>query len=167
MTRGSSAYGKRGTARLAAVQALYQVEFTGAFPGGVIEEFARHRFSDPGADEAMVPAKLDAALFADIVNGVVDRLPDLDAMIAPALAEGWRVERLDPVLRACLRAGAFELVARADVPARAAIDEYVGVARRFFGGSEAGVVNAVLDKIARRLRPGEFESGHVGSSAPG
>jgi len=167
MTGGGAAFGKRGTARLAAVQALYQVEFTGATASSVVEEFARHRFSDPGADEAMVPAKVDAALFADIVGGVAERLGDLDAMIGPSLAEGWRVERLDPVLRACLRAGAFELAARADVPARAAIDEYVGVARRFFSGSEPGVVNAVLDKIARRLRPGEFEQGHVGSSSAG
>ena len=153
------AHGRRGTARVAAVQALYQIEFTHALPSAVIEEFSRHRFADPGGDESQVPDKVDAALFADIVGGAAARLGDLDAMVSPLLAEGWRIERIDPVLRACLRAGAFELAARADVPAKVAITEYVGVARRFFGGGEPGVVNAVLDQLARKLRPTEF--GHV------
>jgi N utilization substance protein B len=160
-----AAHGRRGTARVAAVQALYQIEFTHALPSAVIEEFSRHRFGDPGGDESQVPDKIDAALFADIVNGAASRLGDLDAMVSPLLAQGWRIERIDPVLRACLRAGAFELVGRADVPAKVAINEYVGVARRFFGGGEPGVVNAVLDQLARKLRPTEF--GHVGTGADG
>lgn len=148
--------GKRATARLAAVQALYQIEFRAATPAAVIEEFTLHRFAAPGANEAMVPETPDHALFADIVTGARARGEDIDAFITPVLAAGWALKRLDPVLRAILRAGTYELLARPDVPAKVAITEYVDVARRFFDAAECGMANAVLDKIARRLRPTEF-----------
>lgn len=150
--------GKRATARLAAVQALYQIEFRGAPPAAVIEEFVLHRFAAPGASEAMVPETPDHELFADVVRGARARQDDVDSFITPLLAQGWTLKRLDPVLRAILRAGTYELLARPDVPAKVAISGYVDIARRFFENAESGMANAVLDKVARRLRPSEFET---------
>ncbi len=157
--------GKRATARLAAVQALYQIEFRATTPAAVIEEFTLHRFAAPGSSDAMVPETPDHALFADVVTGARARADDIDAFIAPLLAEGWTLKRIDPVLRAVLRAGTYELLARADVPARVAITEYVDVARRFFDAAQSGMANAVLDKIARRLRPGEFAAAGTADGA--
>ncbi len=107
--------------------------------------------------EVEVPlAKPDATLFAAVVRGALERQADLDGMIGGALNDGWSVERLETIMRSILRAGAFELIARSDIPPRVTISEYVDVAGAFYGGTEPGLVNAVLDRIARVVRGGEI-----------
>ncbi|MDB5438697.1 MAG: antitermination protein NusB [Caulobacteraceae bacterium] len=141
----------RSVARLAAVQALYQMEASGAGAEAVVREFTDHRFDrdieGEGDGEAMAAA--DETFFADLVRGVVADQAAVDKAIKARLAEGWRLERLDATLRAILRAGAFELISRPDVPTEVAIDEYVEIAKSFFDGTETGFVNGALDKIAR------------------
>lgn len=147
----------RSVARLAAVQALYQMETAGAGVEAVVREFSDHRF---GADMEGSPlAEADEVFFGQIVRGVVKDQFAVDQAIARHLAAGWRLERLDATLRAILRAGAFELTERPDVPVEVAIDEYVELAKSFFEGPEAGFVNAALDAIARdRPSPSDEQS---------
>jgi transcription antitermination protein NusB len=152
---------RRRRARLAAVQALYQVDITGVPPNEVVDEWRLHRLGRSGEGTA---GDTDASLFADLVEGTSQRRADIDGMLSPALAEGWSLGRLEVVLRATLRAGTYELIGRSDVPARVAINEYVDIARGFFSGREPAFVNAVLDKLARRLRPDEFEAGPAAPS---
>ncbi|HEX2113180.1 MAG TPA: transcription antitermination factor NusB [Alphaproteobacteria bacterium] len=142
---------RRAAARLAAVQALYQVDLTAAEPAKVIAEFRQHRIDSDGG------IKADRDFFGEIVEGVSARREEIDALLTRLLAEGWALPRLETVLRAILRAGAFELLARGDVPARVVIDEYVNVARAFFSDKEPGVVNGILDRLAHSLRAEEFE----------
>jgi transcription antitermination protein NusB len=137
----------RRAARLAAVQALYQMELAGAGAEEVTEEFETHRFGD-------VPT--DAAFFKSIVEGVPAHQAEIDKAIANCLSQTWTLARVDSILRAILRAGGLELVALRDVPARVVIDEYVGIAHDFFAGDEPGFVNAALDAMARRKRAKEF-----------
>lgn len=149
----SSGHVDRSAARLAALQALYQLEITGNTPDDVIEEFIEHRFSrlpDNGAP------KHDEAFFSDLVHGVLKHQVEIDRSIAKALAQGWTLARIDSTLRALLRAASYELVARRDVPVKVVIDEYVELARDFFDGDEPGFVNAVLDRLAHRKRAAEF-----------
>jgi N utilization substance protein B len=157
--RGAPATGRaadgRSAARLAAVQALYQVELTGGSPTEVVEQFLRHHLRERREDDGGV-AGIDAGLFAEIVRGVARRGEDIDRMLALALTESWTLERLEVVLRCILRAGAYELLARPGMPARAAINEYVELAHAFYAGAEPGMVNGLLDRLARRLRPDEF-----------
>jgi N utilization substance protein B len=149
----------RSRARLAAAQALYQLELAGEDAGEVVREFQSHRMgflSDSEHGEAMGEA--DEKLFADIVEGVVGRQTEIDKMLASALAAGWTLERIDSTLRALLRAGAYELIAHADTPVRVLLDEYVRVADAFFGGDEVSFANGVLNTLARRIRPADFAS---------
>jgi len=139
----------RRAARLAAVQALYQLDMNDVAPAVVIAEFVGHRLEQHA----------DRQLFADLVGGVAARLGELDGMIGGALVEGWTVERLETVLRAIMRAGTFELLARPDIPPRVAISEYVEIAHAFFGGREPGLVNGVLNHLARQLRPADLDAG--------
>lgn len=139
----------RHAARLAAVQALYQMEMIGAGSEEVAQEFIEHRFAE-------LPVAPDAEFFSAILNGVPGNQVEIDRAIAGALSEKWKLERVDSILRAILRGGVFELVGRRDVPAKVVIDEYVAVAGAFFGGDEPGFVNAALDAIARRKRASEF-----------
>ncbi len=139
----------RSVARLAAVQALYQMEVSGIGSEAVIREFVDHRFEADIEGEALAPA--DQAYFTTIVRGAVDHQLEIDQAIVKRLAEGWRLERLDATLRAILRAGAFEL-AHADAPTEVVINEYVEVAKSFFEGPEPGFVNGALDAIARDVR---------------
>lgn len=141
---------ERSVARLAAVQALYQMEVSGSGVEVVVREFSDHRFG--GDMEGAALAQADEAFFAEIVRGVVAHQSDIDHAIAKRLAAGWRLERIDATLRAILRAGAFELTLRADVPVEVAIDEYVEIAKSFFEGPEPGFVNAALDGIGRDRR---------------
>lgn len=150
--RASSA---RGTARLAAVQALYQMDVARTDARAVIEEFIRHRFRDE-ADRAHYD-RADVGFFEDLVLGVVKEQRSIDPLIAAHLAQGWKLSRIDSILRAILRSAAYELQARDDVPARVIINEYVEIAHAFFGGDEPGVVNGILDAIARALRAGEVK----------
>lgn len=144
---------RRSVARLAAVQALYQIDLTSGSPEPVIAEFKRHRLEQEAGG-----AQADREFFGDLVDGAFTRQAEIDALLTPLLATGWSLERLEAVLRAILRAGAFEIVARGDIPARVVIDEYVSVAHAFFSGQEPGVVNGILDRLARQQRAGEFES---------
>jgi len=139
----------RHAARLGAVQALYQMEIAGGGAEEVAQEFADYRFED-------LPVPPDGEFFAAIVNGVPQHQVEIDRAIAASLSQNWKLERVDSILRAILRCGVFELVARRDVPAKVVIDEYVAVAGAFFGADEPGFVNGALDTIARRKRAAEF-----------
>lgn len=156
-TRGKRMALTRSNARLAAVQALYQWEATGAKPAAVIKEFTDFRLGEVVDDVALPPA--DLKLFALVVTGAAANVSDLDDMIAAVLTEDWTVERLEATLRAILRCGVFELAHREDVPPRVVIAEYVGVCDAFFGAKETGLVNGILDQLARQLRPDEMGPG--------
>jgi N utilization substance protein B len=140
----------RSAARLAAVQALYQQEMEGTPLPRLIKEFHDHRLGATIEDEQYHDAERD--FFDDIVAGVDARRADLDALIAGRLAEGWTLERLDRPMRAILRAGAYELLARPDVPVGSVITEYVDVAHAFYDKRESGFVNGLLDAIAKAVR---------------
>lgn len=153
---GGSRSEGRSRARLAAVQALYQMDVAGTTLEAVIEEFVAHRMQDDPAAEGAIEGA-DGTYFSEIMKGVVRRQRDVDPMVDQQLRTGWRLERVDSILRAILRAGTFELMERPDVPARVVINEYMEVAHAFFEGDEPRVVNGVLDKLARRLRVAEFD----------
>ena len=146
---------KRGAARLAAVQALYQMDLAGTGLNEILAEFERHRLGGELEGAQYLPA--EAAFFRDIVGGVVREQTRLDPLIDAALARDWPLKRIEAVLRAVLRAGAYELFYRRDVPARVVTSEYVDVASAFVGADETGMVNAVLDQLARQTRASEFE----------
>ena len=143
----------RSAARLAAVQALYEMEIAGVDADSVEEEFVDFRF---GHEPEVSPGRPDEAFFADIVHGVPVRQEEIDEAISKCLARNWRLSRVDSILRAILRAGAYELIARPDVPAKVVIDEYVELAHDFFAEDEAPFINAALDKLAHEKRPAEF-----------
>ena len=152
-----SAHASRSVARLAAVQALYQMEVSSIGVESVIREFTEHRFDralEGVEGEGDTLASADEAFFAELVRGVVAEQKKVDAAITKRLAENWRLERLDATVRAILRAGAYELANRPDVPTEVAIDEYVEVAKSFFEGTEPGFVNGALDAMARDVRAG-------------
>lgn len=151
---------RRSAARLAAVQALYSMEITGVSAEQAMDEFRQRQEDEPRGRLA----EPDGDLVTLLVRGATVESAVLDEMIGNALSRDWTVERLESVLRAILRAGAFELKARPQTPARVVISEFVDVAHAFYAGSEPGMVNAVLDKIARVLRAEEFEGG--AKSAP-
>ena len=144
------AHQARSVARLAAVQALYQMETGGAGVEAVIREFSDHRFDTDIEGQEL--AQADEAFFAELVRGVVEGQVGIDRAIVHRLAEGWRLERIDATLRAILRSGAFELMLRPDTPTEVAINEYVEIAKSFFEGPEPGFVNGALDGIARDAR---------------
>lgn len=154
--RGANRGGKRSAARLGAVQALYQIEITGAATDRVVQEFLSHRLDEEV--EGLRLGAIDDALFTDLVGGVVGEAAQLDDMLSAVLAEGWPIERLEALLKLILRAGAYELAYRLDVPARSIIKEYVDLAHAFLSGKEPGMANGVLDRLARQLRPEEFEA---------
>ena len=140
----------RSAARLAAVQALYQLDMEGPSLAKLLDEFHRHRL---GAEiEGDQYAEAETAFFDDVVQGVAARKGEIDALLAAKLATGWKLERLDKTLLQVLRAGAFELLARADVPTATIITEYVDVAHAFFESREAKFVNGLLDAVAKVVR---------------
>ena len=149
-----SAKAARSVARLAAVQALYQMEVSSVGVEAVIREFTEHRFyrGIEGDGESDTLASADETFFADLVRGVVASQRDVDAAVTRRLASGWRLERLDATVRAILRAGAFQLAHRPDVPTEVVIDEYVELAKSFFEGPEPGFVNGALDGVAQDVR---------------
>lgn len=140
----------RSVARLAAVQALYQMETAGAGAEAVIREFSDHRFDRDIEGRRL--ARADETFFAGLVRGVVESQAAIDKAIRRRLASGWKLERIDATARSILRAGACELMLRPDVPTEVVIDEYVEIAKSFFGGPEPSFVNAALDAIARDER---------------
>ncbi|HEY8592578.1 MAG TPA: transcription antitermination factor NusB [Sphingomicrobium sp.] len=140
----------RSAARLAAVQALYQHDMEGTPIPRLLHEFHEHRLGAMIEDEIYHDAERD--FFDDVVSGADARREELDSLISGRLAEGWTLERLDRPMRAILRAGAYELVARADVPVASVISEYVDVAHAFYDKRESGFVNGLLDAIAKQAR---------------
>jgi N utilization substance protein B len=146
---------RRGAARLAAVQALYQMDIAGAGINDIFAEYESHWIGSEVEGEQYLPA--EAAFFRDVVAGVVRDQVKLDPVIDEALQHGWPLKRIDAILRAVLRAGAYELEHRKDVPARVVVSEYVDVAHAFVEREETGMVNAVLDQVARKYRGEEFD----------
>ena len=146
----------RSAARLAAVQALYQMDMTGIDLNAVIAEFEAHRLGRK--IEGCQYAEPEAAFFRDLVEGVVREQLRIDPLIDKQLAEGWRLTRVDSILRAILRGGAYEILVRNDVPARVVISEYVDIAHAFFAEEEPKVVNGILDRLGHKARPQEFAS---------
>jgi N utilization substance protein B len=140
----------RAAARLAAVQALYQRDMEGTAIAALLHEFHQHRLGATIEDVEYEDA--DVTFFDDIVTGTSARQDEIDAAITGKLANGWTLERLDKPMKAILRAGTFELLARADVPTGAAISEYIDVAHAFYDKREAGFVNGLLDAIAKDVR---------------
>jgi N utilization substance protein B len=146
----------RSAARLAAVQALYQMEISGTGWETVRREFEDHRL---GAEiEGDQYREADVELFRDILKGVFERQAAIDQLTDRALVEKWPLGRIDATLRAVFRAAGYELTARPDIPPKVSIGEYVDVAKAFFeGGKEAKFVNAVLDHMAHEMRGDEME----------
>ncbi len=157
--RGQSAKraSSRSAARLAAVQALYQMDMTGIDLNEVIAEFEEHRLGKEIEGSQYCDA--EASFFRDLVEGVVRDQLKIDPLIDKQLAEGWRLTRVDSILRAILRAGAYEILSRDDVPARVVISEYVDIAHAFFADEEPKVVNGILDRLGHKARPREFAPG--------
>jgi N utilization substance protein B len=145
---------RRGAARLAAVQALYQMDLAATSLSDILAEFEKHWIGREVEGEQYLPA--EAAFFREVVSGVVAEQRKLDPLIDAALVHGWPLKRIETVLRAILRAGAYELDHRRDVPARVVVSEYVDVAHAFVDAEETGMVNAVLDQLARQIRAEEF-----------
>ncbi|MDF3072836.1 MAG: NusB antitermination factor [Alphaproteobacteria bacterium] len=148
---------RRSAARMAAVQALYSIGQGGGSPKEVVGEFNDHRFATP--DEAGTPIEPDREFFSSLVSGSSARRKEIDALLSSFLAKNWSLERIEKVVYAILQAGVFELLDRADVPAKVAINEYVDIAHAFYADGEPGFVNSVLDRIAREVRPEEFSAG--------
>lgn len=142
----------RRAARLAAVQALYQMEISGSSTADALSDFDTGKLPRPDGDVLIGDIEGDLDLFRTLVEKAVDRQLTLDRAIARHLGKGWKLERLDAVARAILRAGAAELEQRADIPVAVVIDEYVEIAKSFFDGPEPGFVNATLDACAKDLR---------------
>lgn len=147
---------KRSLARLGAVQALYQMDMTGNTLAEIIPEYIEHRL---GQDVDDIPlSKADKSYFRDLMRGVVNEQSVLDPLIAEKLAKGWRLARINSILRAILRAAAFEMQSKTNIPARVIITEYIDIAHSFFDGDEPKVVNGILDRLARDLRALEFSN---------
>ena len=140
----------RSAARLAAVQALYQLEMEGTPLATLLHEFHQHRLG--ATIEDVTYADAEESFFDDVVTGVDKRRGEIDAMITARLSKGWSLERLDKPMRQILRAGAYELIARKDVPTGTVISEYVDVAHAFYDKREAGFVNGLLDGVAKDVR---------------
>ena len=149
--RPSGGAPRRSAARLAVIQALYQMELTGVGVETVIEEFSDHRFEKDGEGE--FPFEADQAFFRELLRAVTERQTVVDRHIADNLAKGWSLGRLESTARAMLRAATCELLTRPDIPAPAVIDEYVSLAHAFFEDDSPAFVNAALDAIAARIRP--------------
>ena len=145
----------RSAARLAAVQALFQHDMEGTAVAPLLHEFHQHRLGaiiDEDEFDRAEYADAEVDFFDDLVRGTIARLDDVDAAITAKLASGWSIARLDRTMKAILRAGAYELIARGDVPVGAVVSEYVDVAKAFFDGREAGFANGLLDAIGKDVR---------------
>jgi N utilization substance protein B len=159
----------RSAARLAAVQALYQMDMAKTELNAIIEEFTTFRLQGRDEDDegqAVEIAAADQVYFAELVRGAVRRQRDIDPLVDQKLAVGWRLVRVDSTLRAIFRAAVFELLERIDVPARVVINEYINVAHAFFSEDQPKVVNGLLDQLARDIRPAEFKDRALSRPAP-
>lgn len=167
---GSTSTGRRSAARMAASQVLYEMEMAGASADAVLADHLKDRWTTrapavkgrPGEAAAdadiILPGPADPVFLGALVRGVVERREDVDRMIDGSLNRGWTMQRLEVLLRAIMRSGAYELLAFGDVPARVIISEYVNVAKAFYAGSEPALVNGVLDRLAHVLREHEFDT---------
>ena len=144
---------KRGAARLAAVQALYQMDVAGSGLMEIADEYEAHRLGKE-IDGSQYRAA-DVQWFRAILSGVVENQTKIDPIVKQSLIEGWPLSRLDSTLRAILRSGTYELMQRRDVPVAVIVNEYVDIARAFFEDEEPKLVNAVLDRVAKRVRDGD------------
>jgi len=151
ITRGE----RRSAARLAAVQGLYQMDLTGKGVVEVFGEFEAHWLGKEIEGDQYKPA--ERGLFRDIVNGVIAHQVPLDRAADRILSDGWPLKRVEALMRAVLRAGAFELTHARDVPVKVVVSEYVDIAASFLDRDEVGMVNAVLDKLARETRGSELD----------
>jgi N utilization substance protein B len=140
----------RAAARLAAVQALYQHEMEGTPQAQLLDEFHRHRLGAQIDDDQYADAEV--SFFDDVVAGTIARRDEIDALLSAKLAQGWALARLDRTMLQILRAGSWELLARADVPTGSVINEYLDVAHAFFDTRETKFVNGVLDAVAKQVR---------------
>jgi transcription antitermination protein NusB len=153
---------KRSSARLAAIQALYEVELSGSNVDDVLISFLKTRWDthqeegDENQDSSPL-AEPDRQLFTDLLRGVTKRHAELEGMLAGALSQDWSPDRLEALVRLILMTGIYELYIRHDVPPRVVITQYVDVAHAFFEGPEPGFVNGVLDRMAKTLRPDDFQ----------
>ena len=152
--RGPRKANRRGAARLAAVQALYQMDVAGTGLNDILAEFESHWIGQEVEGEQYLPA--ERAFFRDIVGGVLREQKVLDPLIDAAIARDWPLKRIEAILRAVLRAGAYELAHRKDVPGRVIVSEYADVAAAFVERDEIGMINAVLDRLGRQCRASEF-----------
>lgn len=150
MSKPASRARRRSAARLAAVQALYQLHMEGTPLARLLDEFHQHRLGQEIEDAQYVRAEVE--FFDDVVGGVAARMEEIDALLAERLTQDWRLDRLDKTLLQILRAGAYELIARPDVPAGTTISEYLDVAHAFFDDREAKFINGVLDAVAKAVR---------------
>lgn len=151
----------RPAARLAAVQALYQMDLAKTDLTSIVEEFTAFRLQGRDDDDDGAPSEIagaDQTYFAELVRGTVRRQREIDPLIDKTLATGWRLVRVNSTLRAILRAGVYELLERVDVPARVIINEYINIAHAFFNEDEPKVVNGLLDHVARDVRAAEFKA---------
>ena len=149
--KGSATVQERSAARLAAVQALYQLGMDAdTTVDRTILEFERHRLGREVDGD--VYANADGKFFEDLVRGATERKEELDALLEPAITKNWSLERVERILKCILRAAIYELVARPDVPSKVVINEYLEVTHSFYGGSEPGFVNGILDRLARDIR---------------
>lgn len=150
MSRTTNRTQARAAARLAAVQALYQHEMESTPVPALLHEFHNHRLGATIEDAEYAEADVD--FFDDLVKGTTARAGEIDLAIEKKLASGWTLARLDKPMKALLRAGTYELMARKDVPVGATISEYVDVAHAFYERRESGFVNGLLDAIAKQVR---------------
>ena len=151
---------RRSAARLAAVQALYQLDSAGGFAEAVVGEFNRYRLG--GELDGVRLVEADPALFGELVLGTTGRRDEIDAALMRVLDAGWDLSRLERLARAILRAGAFEILMRPDIDPPLTISEYVDVAKSFFERREPSLINGILDRLAREVRPGEMRDGRRG-----
>ena len=159
---------RRGASRLAAVQALYEMEVAGVSAEAAMSEFLKRRWLvatslEPEAAAADL-VEPDPRMFVMLVEGVTARRSEIDTLLGGALSEGKSLDRIEILLRAILRTGTYELLALGEVPAKAAINEYVEIAHAFYSGLEPGLVNGILDRLARRVRAAEMDAPAHGSS---
>lgn len=148
---GAEARRRRSVARLAAVQALYQQSLVGTHPAKLLNEFHDHRFGEAIDGDRMADA--DRPFFDDLVSGTLARAEELDQLVTRFLGAGWSLDRLDRLMLQILRSGAYEMIARPDVPRGAIVSEYVDVADAFYPKAEVGFVNALLDRLGKSVRP--------------
>jgi len=153
-TNGQRKANRRGAARLAAVQALYQMDVASTGLNDILAQFESHWIGREVEGEQYLPAQ--KTFFRSLLTGVLNEQRRIDPIIDEALSKGWPLKRIETMLRAILRAGAYELICVSDVPARVVVTEYADIGAAFLDKEETGMINAVLDQLGRQFRASEF-----------